>query len=398
MPRSWLLTVLLGFTSPALAGPDDFDVEDDDDDFSFEGEESDEAKPERLEEDDDLEVEEDEEALEDFVEPEETGPDLLGEESTTPVLQAGDSEQTYRATEARLARMPADEQLLGWDQYLAQYPNTVFRPRIEARMTELEEQLYRRGPATGSTTGSGSGTGVDALDQQVDLAHAMQLGQLNTRSRLQAGFEWGLPDYINLFVDYEKAFKPKVSAHVGVRRRYSGFSVEAGPRFALVKSPRTQTIISFSPDVHFNVNPGFPALSPTLAAGKRFGKLDAQLQVSTDIELRSELEAGGLSTTSNIRTRYHGGASFYFAASETVGFFAETNLNMRPVQADGAFDGGLFRFNVITFGMKLFPSLNSRPGERPVEANIGATVPYMQQYWQYHYGSIMGQVNYYPED
>jgi hypothetical protein len=395
-----LLTVFLSaVATPAFAGPDDFEVDDDDDDFTFEdAEEEEEEAPERLEEDDDLTVEEDEEALEEFVESEEQpAQDLLGEEGTAPVLQAGDSEQTYRATEARLARMPADEQLLGWDQYLQQYPNTVFRERIEARMVELEEQLYRRGAGSGSS-GSGSGAGVDALDAQVDLAHAMQLGQLNPRTRLQAGFEWGLPDYINLFVDYEKAFTNKLSAHAGVRRRYSGFSVEIGPRIALVKSPRTNTIISFSPDVHFNVNPGFPAFSPTIAAGKRFGKVDAQVHVSTDIELRSELEEGGLSTTSKVRTRYHGGASIYVAASETVGFFGETYLNMRPVQADAAFDGGLFRFNVITFGMKFFPSVNSRPGERPVEANLGATVPYMQQYWQYHYGSVMGQVNYYPED
>ena len=91
------------------------------------------------------------------------------------------------------------------------------------------------------------------------------------------------------------------------------------------------------------------------------------------------------------------GASVFVSASDTVGFFGETYLNMRPVQADGAFEGGLFRFNVVSFGMKFFPSMKSRPGEMPIEANVGATVPYMQRYWQYHYGSVMGQVNYYPE-
>lgn len=394
MPRSWLLALFIGLSPVALAGPDDFEVEDDDDDFSFEGEEE-ETAPDRLETGDDLEVEEDEDALEEFVEPEEGAQDLLGEEPVARPVASGDTEADYRATEQRLARMPPDEQIIGWDQYLQQYPGTPFRSRIEARMAELEDEMYqRRRGGTGDAAGT---AGVDALSSEVDLAHAMQLGQLNTRTRLQAGFEWGLPDYINLFVDYEKAFTKRFSVHGGIRRRYSGFSLEVGPRIALVKSPRTQTIVSINPDIHFNTNPGFPAFSPNIAAGKRFGRVDAQIHFTTDFELRSEEEVGGLSTTTKLRTRYHGGASVFVSASDTVGFFAETYLNMRPVQADAAFEGGLFRFNVVTFGMKFFPSLKSRPGEMPVEANVGATVPYMQRYWQYHYGSVMGQVNYYPE-
>jgi hypothetical protein len=65
---------------------------------------------------------------------------------------------------------------------------------------------------------------------------------------------------------------------------------------------------------------------------------------------------------------------------------------MRPVGADGAFEGGLFRFNVVDFGMKFFPGASDA---RNMEVNFGATVPYMQQWWQFHYGSVMGQFNYY---
>jgi len=401
MPRSWprLLGLLL-LVSPVAASTQTFEVEEEDDDFSFEGEEEeeDEEAPERLDEDDDLEVEEDEEELEEFVEPEEGGEDLLGEEDPATLPAAGDSEALYRETADRLSRLPADEQLLGWDQYLAQYPNTVFRKRIEARKEELEDILYR--DATGSSVAQPEtpASGLDAQDREIDFAHAMQLGQLNTRTRIQAGFEWGLPNYINLFADYERAFGQRVSGHVGIRRRYSGYSIEAGPRFALVKSPRTQTIISINPDLHFNTNPSFPAFAPSIAAGKRLGKLDAQLQAGVDFELRSEQTADGTGTTTGLRTRFRGGASFFYAASDTVGFFGETYLNMRQVQPDNAFDGSLFSFNVVTFGMKFFPAVKSRPGEAPIETNIGATVPYMQSYWQYHYGSIMGQFNYYPED
>ena len=72
--------------------------------------------------------------------------------------------------------------------------------------------------------------------------------------------------------------------------------------------------------------------------------------------------------------------------------FAETSTYMRPMGQDGAFDGGLFRFNVFSFGMKFFPG-NSP--DRDKEVNLGATVPYTQQWWQFHYGSVMGQLNYY---
>ena len=390
MMRSWLLAAVMTITTPALAGPDDFEIDDEDDDIDFEGE----AKPSapRPDQEDDLTVEENEGELEEFTEPvDEPGADLLGEDPNANLQLGGDSEAIYRQTNDRLSRLSPDEELLGWDQYLGQYPNTVFRPRIQARMEELEAELYdTRKPRPGEGQ-------VDVLDQQMDFAHAMQLAQLNPRTRIQGGFEWGLPNYINLFADYERAFSQRFSVHGGVRRRYSGFSAEFGPRIALVKSPRTQTIVSVWPDVHFNLNPSFPSFSPGIGAGKRFGKLDAQVQATVDLEIRSELDVAATKTT-KLRSRYAGGASVYYAASETVGFFGEAYLNLRPVQADGAFDGGTFNFHVITFGMKFFPQSKTRPGERPIEINAGATVPVAQNYWQYHYGSIMGQFNYYTED
>ena len=33
--------------------------------------------------------------------------------------------------------------------------------------------------------------------------------------------------------------------------------------------------------------------------------------------------------------------------------------------------------------------------DKDIEINIGATIPFMQQYWQYHYGSVMGQFYYF---
>ncbi len=402
--RSWLLAALLMAPLPSLAGPDDFEIADEDDDIVFDDDETESSDDDRPDREDDLTVDENEDDLEGFEDPvggeepvegeEPPAPtDLLGDDPTANQTLGADTETVYRQTNARLSRLPADEELLGWEEYLATYPNSVFRARIQGRMLELETELYEtptRRPGSGDVQ-------VDALNQQLDFAHAMQLNQLNPRTRLQVGFEWGLTDYMNLFADYEKAFSQRISAHAGIRRRYSGFGLELGPRFALVKSQRTQTIVSVWPDIHVNLNPAFPAFAPKIGAGKRFGKLDAQLQGGVDLEIRSESD-GAAGTTTKLRTRYSGGVSLYYAASDTVGFFGETYLNLRPVEADGAFDGGTFTFHVVSFGLKFFPTLKNRPGERPIEVNTGATVPVAQNYWQYHYGSIMGQMNYYLED
>jgi hypothetical protein len=176
-----------------------------------------------------------------------------------------------------------------------------------------------------------------------------------------------------------------------VRRRYLGFNVETGIRWALVKSPRTNTIVSLIADLRVNTIPTYPALRPQLAAGKRFGRLDAQIQGGVDLEYRAWLGPDLETTVRAFQPNIVGGLSMYYAASDRVGLFAETASYMRPLPSEGAFDGGLFRFNIVSFGMKFFPGTK----DKDKEVNVGATVPYMQQWWQFHYGSIMGQFNYY---
>jgi hypothetical protein len=386
--RTLGLALGLVLAAPALAQDDGFEL---DDDFDIEGgEEDEEEEQERLEKADDLEstesTEQQDQGLDDFRDTsedgeEETGEtmDLLDEEPVAP--DAGDSEKLYRDTEATLKRLGADEQLAGWEQYLASYPTTVFRPRIEARMDELMTELY----SGRISTGDGGNSEVDALRAEIPFSQAMQLENLNPRTRLQAGFEWGLPSYVNLLVDYEHALARSLSVHGGVRRRYQGWNIEGGVRWALVKSTRTDTIISLIGDVRLNANPAYPAFRPQLAAGKIFGeKLHLQLQAGPDLAVQ---EPFGL--------RIVGGAAAYFAASDVVGVFAETKLDFKSLGEDQAFQGGLFTFNVLSFGMKFYPKNKNKPESQDVEVNFGATVPYWQEYWQFHYGSVMGQANYY---
>ena len=338
----------------------------------------------RIEEDDDLDTLGDEEtddgALDEFVEDEEDSFDLLDDEKEEEVSVGSDTAQIYRDAQAAARQMAADEEVAAWEEYLATYPDTAFRQRIEDRIDSLMDSLY--------TTRIDSGeVEVDALDEEIYLAQALLLENINPRSRLQAAFEWGLPSYINLVVDYEHALRRDLSVHAGVRRRYHGWSIEPGVRWAIIKSSRTQSIFTFIGDVHFNTNPAYPGIRPQLAYGKKFGKLDAQVQGGVDFEVRDPL---GL--------RVIGGASATYLASNTVGMFLESSVHMKNF----GWEGGIFRFNVVTFGMKFFPGRRAADGvdpqaNRQSEVNVGASVPYTTNYWQYHYGSIMGQVNYYTD-
>lgn len=383
---SLILTVFLA-TPAAAQDPDEFDL-DDLDDLTFEDEE-DEAPPEPEPTPEPAPQAEDDETLDDFLDPEEDEIDLLdGEDPAAP--SGGDTEQLYRQTAARLAQLGPDEEMAEWELYLERYPQSVFRTRIESRMEDLMDELY-----AGPSGPSGPEVPTDAMRQEIDFAQAMQLENINPRTRLQAGFEWGIPNYFNLILDYEHQLLRTFSLHAGVRRRYTGTNLELGPRWALVKSTRTQTLVTLIGDLHLNANPSYPAFRPQLAVGSRIGKADVQVQGGADLGFRSFADPDTAAKQSTLQANIVGGANVYYAASERVGLFAETAVYMRPAAANGAFDGGVFSFNVITMGMKFYPTRASDPASKDIEANLGATVPYNQQWWQYHYGSIMGQFNYY---
>ena len=83
-----------------------------------------------------------------------------------------------------------------WEEYLETHNNSLFRDRIEVRVEALMEQMHAERIDRGSI-------GVDAGKREIRFAQALLLDSLNPRTRFQGGFEWGLPDYINIMVDYE---------------------------------------------------------------------------------------------------------------------------------------------------------------------------------------------------
>ncbi len=371
--------MILGIGMPDTAwAQDDEDedfFEDEDDDDLFGDEEEEETPEERLDEGDEIDLlgdEEDDEELEFFDEEDEEGFDLLDDDEDAQKNDSGDDAGTYRQAQEAMAGMSPDEEIAAWEQYLATYAGTPYTEKINGRIEQLMDSLYNNldGPADNN---------VDAMRQQLSFSQPMQLENINPRDRLQAGFEWGLPDYFNLMVDYEHAFVRNFSMHGAIRHRYTGWNVETGVHWALVKSKRTDTLVTFIGDIHFNTVPAFLGVRPQLAWGKRFGKLDLQVQGGVDLELQNPL---GL--------RIIGGLNGNYRASDTVGIFVESGLNMKNF----TWDGHVFMYNVLTFGMKFFPKQDNGVVSDDLEVNMGATVPYARQYWAYHYGSVMGQVNY----
>ncbi|MBN2800351.1 MAG: hypothetical protein JXX28_14520 [Deltaproteobacteria bacterium] len=375
---TWILA--LSLTAPALAFADDL-LEDDDDALQETEEEKkarEAAERARLTEADsvqDLLDDGDEiKALDDVLDEEDQIDLLGGDGASAPGAKAGqDTAELYRAQQADVADADVDEELMAWDRYLERYPQTLFRDRIEKRIEELNDLAY------GRRIDRGGPQLLDANQRDVPIAQGMTLDSLNPTDRMQAGFEWGLPSYMNLFVDYESALKRDLSVHGGARHRYTGWSFEGGVRYALIKSSRTQSIVTFLGDVHFNSNPAFLGIRPQIGVGKKFGQLDLQGQFGVDIDTRplsAPKVIGGLNGT-------------YYAADNIAGFL-ETSVYMGNL----GWDEGPFRFNLAAFGLKFFPELANEDAGK-LEVNVAASVPYTSNYWRYHFGSIMTQINYY---
>ena len=70
-------------------------------------------------------------------------------------------------------------------------------------------------------------------------------------------------------------------------------------------------------------------------------------------------------------------------------------MKLKVIGADAHFDTSTYRFSVASFGLKFYPGTGATGVNRDMEVNVGASIPFLQEYWQFHYGSIMGQFLYY---
>jgi hypothetical protein len=296
------------------------------------------------------------------------------EEEDTPLdeLPPGtDNAATYQAQLDQVNIMAPDEEGMAWEQYLQTYPSSVFRAQIEDRIGELSEAMFAADRQSGP---------VDAGKKELNFSSAMLMESLDPRSKIRAGFEWGFPNWINLIVDYERQLQRNLSVHGGLQHRLAGWNLEGGARYALIKSTRTNMIVTAIGDVHLNLDPIAPGFRPMLGVGKRFelkgdAYVDVQAQGGSDLMLFP----GAFSP------RWLAGTNVTVSPSEKVKVFMETTTVMKDV---GWEEGGTFRFNQIAFGMRF------QAGKKTI-VGTGAVVPYSANYWRYHYGSVMADVNHY---
>ena len=369
-------------TQPALAVDDDDFLLDDE-----ESEEDDDSIPiPRLDEDEEMDEDPDDAGLDELED--DSMEAMFGKETETLHIDIGleedeedtpldelppgtDNAATYQAQLDLVGIMASDEEGMAWEQYLQTYPNSVFRAQIEDRIGELSESMFAADRGAGP---------VDAGKKELNFSNAMLMETLDPRSKIRAGFEWGFPNWINLIIDYERQLQRNLSVHGGLQHRFSGWNLEGGARYALIKSTRTNMIVTAIGDVHLNLDPIAPGFRPMLGVGKRFdlageSYMDIQAQGGSDLMVFP----GGFSP------RWLAGVNATISPSDKVKVFMETTTVMKDV---GWEEGGTFRFNQIAFGIRF-------QGEGSTVVGTGAVVPYSANYWRYHYGSVMADVNHY---
>lgn len=386
--RMFILLISLGFVAqPALAADDDDFLLDEDPDE----EEDDEVPLQRIDDgdvpdnDDDSALEGEEDDLDGLMgEGEaplnfELGLDVdedddLDDDAALP--PGTDNAAIYRAQLEQLIGMQPDEEGMAWESYLQSYPSSVFRQRIEERMGELSEAMFK-GPR-----GANADIAVDNARKELNFSAGMLLEPIDPRSRIRAGFEWGYPDWINLIANYEQQLDRDLSVHGGISHRLTGWSLEGGARYAIIKSTRTDFILTAIGDLHLNVDPIAPGVRPMMAAGKRFRfggdvYMDVQAQAGADLMLFPGM----------FSPRWLSGLNVTVAPSETVMVFLEVNSVIKDM---GSWDDrtGNFRFNQMAFGIRFQGKNNSMVG-------TGASIPVSANYWRYHYGAVMADYQYY---
>jgi len=370
------------FTSPVLA--------DDDDWFGDDSEESSEDEEwDRLEDDDsdiDMDSDPDEADSESSTDPddlEDDGADLLDEEIANDEI-GGDGEDNakiYRSAQDKAHNLGYEEELIFWGKYVEKYPNSIFAQQIEERMDMLSNKAYAE-----EIDDERDEPVMDAGRKEIRFATPLSLESLDPRTRIRGGFEWGFPSYFNLLIDYEQQITREISAHAGFRRRYTGWNLEFGGKWAIIKSARTRSLLTLIVDARLNTEPAYLGIRPLLAGGKRFlvpntKGIDVQLQTGVDWEIRNPS-----------RMFFVGGFNVFVWATETVGAFVETNWNLKQGPEGGYGNDKPFAFNVFTFGMRFKPQNN------PTHMALSANVPYFNNYWGWHYGAVQADVLYFLDD
>lgn len=300
--------------------------------------------------------------------------DLFEAEGPSEALLPGtDTPRLYRAKADEVKGLASDEEVMAWEAYLQEYPNSVYKERIEARMEELISDQY------GSRIAR-PGEQVDAEDEELLFVLPAHMANINPRTKAQIYFEYGFPNYQGGILDFEYALFRSFSVHGGFTGRTSGWGLELGGRWAFVKSTKLQFIATLIADVRINFGPVLFQARPMLGFGKIIGPAQLLLTVGAEIGARAYESVALI-----------GGLHVHVRVAEPVAVFAETDF--RVEQLDRSVP---FAFDVVTLGLKFYPKLKGRTDD-PVELGASGHVPAATQYLGYYVGAVGVQGAYYPK-
>jgi hypothetical protein len=313
------------------------------------------------------------------------------EEENQESVEGGDSAIIYQEFEQKVKGLEPEEELIEWRKYLNRYPNSVFKQRINQRMDLLEENLFDEDILETVNQDTAKESGLEELY----FAQPMYLENIDPRTKTRFAFALGLPSYFNLLIDHEHQINRDLSVHGGVRQRYTGWNLELGAKYSFIKSKRTNTLLTGIMDLRLNASPGFPALRPQIAYGRRFDlpkdfRLDAQAQLGSDIVIWNGLDP-----------RIIGGINLTFVPTDNVRIYMEGSVYMKDflVSSEQGLPIDPFAFNTLTFGLK-FLDRKGKSSKEPdnQEVGLGTNVPYYYKYYRNHFGAILGDVNFYHND
>ncbi len=299
---------------------------------------------------------------------------------TKPRGPGEDTAALYRAAKDSVKEALPQEELIVWEEYLQKYPKSLFRDRVETRMDELSASLFdERVP--GSDRG---GRLVDAGKREIDFASPLHLPGIDPHSRLSAGMRMGSQGiaalgYLRLGVDYEHAFTREWSVH-GSATAEGGPLLAVGSRYALIKSARTNSVLSAGLDFNLSsVGALGLGLQPNIGFGQRF-------DVKSGLDVYAV--AGGtffvpFGFPPAWRWLYGLGAEF--RPSEVVYLTMENSLQL---QYTGADEHEAFVFGAQAIGMKFRVKKPDSQGRNMMMVGANVGIPYMRQYWSFYVGAI----------
>ncbi len=317
--------------------------------------------------------------------------DMFGDDTsdTQTILRAPgtDDAELYRAEQARLASVPADEEVMAWEAYLETYPNTLFRDRITTRMEELEGAAYRQKIRRTSTT-------QNAADAELLFVLPNHLPNVNPRSKVQAGIDIGVPGSFRGIADFEWALKRNVSVHGGFAGTYEGWGLELGTRYAFVKSAKSKVVATLIADLRLGFTPLVFQFRPQIAVGKIWdvGSSGVNIQLIVSGGTRVGTLPPGTAPNASIVSQIgvFGGLHLSVRVAPPVAVFFETDFDLKSLDRAG----GLFAFQSIGLGLRFFPKLKNRDDD-PLQVDVAGHVAVGSQYTQYFLGSVQAQGGYF---